>query len=77
MNQQPTNHHWNTPRWEGITRTYTPEDVARLSGTVRIEHTLARNGAEKLWQLAAKRVAMLLRWARSPATRQWRWRKPV
>ena len=51
MNQQPTNHHWNTPRWEGITRTYTPEDVARLSGTVRIEHTLARNGAEKLWQL--------------------------
>ncbi len=53
MNQQPTdhNHHWNTSRWEGITRTYTPEDVARLSGTVRIEYTLARNGAEKLWRL--------------------------
>ena len=53
MNQQPTNHnhHWNTARWEGITRTYTPEDVARLSGTVRIEHTLARNGADKLWRL--------------------------
>jgi isocitrate lyase len=53
MNQQPTdhNHHWTSSRWEGITRTYTPEDVARLSGTVRIEYTLARNGAEKLWQL--------------------------
>src|SRR6185312_11074054 len=53
MNQQPTshNHSWETSRWEGITRTYTPEDVARLSGTVRIEYTLARNGAEKLWQL--------------------------
>ena len=53
MNQQPTNHnhHWTSSRWEGITRTYTPEDVARLSGTVRIEYTLARNGAEKLWKL--------------------------
>jgi isocitrate/methylisocitrate lyase len=53
MNQQPTNqnHNWNSPRWDGITRAYTPEDVARLSGTVRIEYTLARNGAEKLWRL--------------------------
>ena len=47
MNQQPTNgnDHWNSSRWEGITRPYTPEDVARLSGTVRIDYTLARNGA--------------------------------
>jgi len=53
MNQQPTNHdqHWTSSRWDGITRTYTPEEVARLSGTVRIEYTLARNGAEKLWRL--------------------------
>ncbi len=39
------------PRWNGITRPYTPEDVARLRGTVRIEHTLARLGAERLWNL--------------------------
>ena len=51
MNQQPTNHRWNSSRWAGITRTYTPEDVDRLAGTVRIEYTLARNGAEKLWRL--------------------------
>jgi isocitrate lyase len=42
---------WNTQRWEGITRTYQPEDVARLRGTVHIEHSLARAGAEKLWAL--------------------------
>ena len=51
MNQQPTNHHWNTPRWKGITRPYTPADVDRLRGTVHIEHTLARMGAEKFWSL--------------------------
>jgi isocitrate lyase len=38
-------------RWDGIKRPYTPADVARLRGTVRIEHTLARLGAERLWQL--------------------------
>src|SRR6476620_9708662 len=38
-------------RWEGVKRTYTPEDVVRLRGSVQIEHTLARNGAEKLWNL--------------------------
>src|SRR5579883_3037954 len=45
------NHNWNSNRWSGITRTYTPEDVAKLSGTVRVEYTLARKGAEKLWRL--------------------------
>lgn len=39
------------PRWAGITRTYTTEDVVRLRGSVHIEHTLARLGAERLWQL--------------------------
>jgi len=39
------------PRWKGITRGYTAEDVERLSGTVRAEHTLARRGAEKLWKM--------------------------
>jgi isocitrate lyase len=39
------------PRWAGIQRGYTTEDVARLQGSVRIEHTLARRGAERLWSL--------------------------
>ncbi|OYD07345.1 isocitrate lyase [Paludifilum halophilum] len=38
-------------RWKGIERPYTPEDVLKLRGSVRIEHTLARRGAEKLWDL--------------------------
>jgi isocitrate lyase len=41
----------NDPRWKGITRPYTAEDVVRLRGTVLIEHTLARLGAERLWKL--------------------------
>src|ERR687886_226962 len=42
---------WRSPRWEGITRPYTAEDVARLRGSINIEHTLARMGAERLWKL--------------------------
>ncbi|HSK99677.1 MAG TPA: isocitrate lyase [Rubrobacteraceae bacterium] len=42
---------WATDRWAGITRPYSAEDVARLRGSVRIEHTLARLGAERLWRL--------------------------
>jgi isocitrate lyase len=38
-------------RWEGIERPYASEDVDRLRGTVRVEHTLARLGAERLWKL--------------------------
>ena len=41
----------SNPRWQGIKRPYQAEDVYRLRGTVTIEHTLARRGAEKLWQL--------------------------
>ena len=37
------------PRWKGITRNYTAEQVAELQGTVVEEHTLARRGAEILW----------------------------
>jgi isocitrate lyase len=41
---------WNIdPRWAGIIRPYAPEDVVKLQGSVRVEHTLARLGAEKLW----------------------------
>ena len=38
------------PRWHGIKRPYSAEDVVRLRGTIQIEHTLARRGAAKLWQ---------------------------
>ncbi|MGW5980308.1 isocitrate lyase [Bacillus mycoides] len=37
-------------RWKGVTRPYTAEDVIRLRGSIDIEHTLARYGAEKLWK---------------------------
>jgi len=40
-----------SPRWKGIQRGYSAEDVVRLRGTVHIEHTLARRGSEKLWKL--------------------------
>ncbi|WP_130177344.1 isocitrate lyase [Cryobacterium sp. SO1] len=39
------------PRWEGVRRDYTAEDVIALRGAVREERTLARRGAEKLWEL--------------------------
>jgi isocitrate lyase len=43
---------WRTnPRWTGIERPYTPGDVVRLRGSVRIDYTLARMGAERLWTL--------------------------
>jgi len=43
---------WATnPRWKGIKRDYSAEDVVRLRGSVLVEHTLARRGAEKLWKL--------------------------
>jgi isocitrate lyase len=41
----------SNPRWKGITRPYKAEDVVRLRGTVQVEHTLARLGAERLWDL--------------------------
>jgi isocitrate lyase len=40
----------NNPRWAGIERPYTAEDVVKLSGSVQIEYTLARLGAQKLWK---------------------------
>jgi len=50
------NHEWESnPRWNGVIRPYTYNDVDRLRGTVRIEYTLARLGAEKLWDLLHSR----------------------
>ena len=43
---------WQTdPRWRGITRPYRSADVERLRGSIVVEHTLARIGAERLWNL--------------------------
>ncbi len=41
----------NNPRWAGIKRDYTAEDVIKLRGPVREERTLAKRGAQKLWDL--------------------------
>ena len=41
---------WDTnPRWKNVKRDYSAEEVARLSGSVEIEYSLAKQGAEKLW----------------------------
>ena len=37
----------NNPRWTGVQRNYSAEDVVRLRGTVHVEHSLARHGAER------------------------------
>src|ERR1700678_2004845 len=51
-NHQTLEHIWATdPRWQGITRPYTEKDVKQLRGSLPIEHTLARAGAERLWKL--------------------------
>jgi isocitrate lyase len=43
---------WDSnPRWAGITRPYSVEEVDRLRGSIRIEYTLAQQGAERLWNL--------------------------
>ena len=43
---------WSTnPRWKGVQRTYSFADVKRLQGSLIVEHTLARRGADKLWRL--------------------------
>jgi isocitrate lyase len=52
--RQPDNmqQEWETSiRWQGIKRPYSVEDVVRLQGSVQIEHTLERRGAERLWLL--------------------------
>jgi isocitrate lyase len=40
----------NNARWTGVQRNYSADDVVRLRGTVQIEHSLARRGAERLWK---------------------------
>ena len=43
----------NNPRWQGIVRPYTPEDIWKIRGTVQLDHTLALKGSKKLWKLFA------------------------
>ncbi len=52
LNQTQLEKTWKTdPRWRGITRPYSAEDVVRLRGTIHIEYSLARLGAERLWDM--------------------------
>src|ERR1700733_12252697 len=51
MEQRYSTNNWDLPRWDGIIRTYSRKDVNRLRGTVRIEYSLARAGAERFWRL--------------------------
>ena len=52
MSATEMNREWkDAPRWSGIERPYTAEDVIRLRGSIHIEHTLARMGADRLWKL--------------------------
>jgi isocitrate lyase len=44
------------PRWKGLKRGYTAEDVVRLRGSLKVEYTLAKVGAEKLWKMVNERA---------------------
>jgi isocitrate lyase len=45
---------WETdPRWRGVERSYSAEEVVRLRGSMRVEHSIARRGAERLWEFLA------------------------
>ena len=50
---EATENKWVMPgaRWKDVVRPYTEKDVAKLRGTVKIEYSLARMGAERLWKL--------------------------
>ena len=49
-------HDWeNNPRWEGIERPHSAEEVVDLKGSVTVENTLAKLGAEKFWKHSYKR----------------------
>src|SRR6266704_3542088 len=46
------NQHWSSDaRWQGVERPYSSEDVVKLRGSIQVEHTLARLGAERMWWL--------------------------
>jgi len=50
--QDNLEHQWNNDlRWKGVNRPYSTQDVTKLRGSIQVEHTLARLGAERLWWL--------------------------
>ena len=52
---QNLNEEWsNNTRWQGVDRPYGAEDVNKLQGSLKVEHTLAKVGAERLWDLMQK-----------------------
>jgi isocitrate lyase len=52
LKERELEHMWAAdPRWNGVTRPYSASDVVRLRGTIHIEYSLARLGAERLWKL--------------------------
>ena len=59
MSQRPSlelSQSWKSdPRWQGIQRPYTAEKVLSLRGSIQVEHTLGRLGAERLWRLLTTR----------------------
>lgn len=61
--QDCISHDWaNNPRWKGVERPYTAADVLRLRGSIHIEHTLARLGAERLGNFSTPNPTFT-RWA--------------
>src|SRR5918992_4982917 len=53
-----TNHWRSSSRWKGVERPYSADDVIALRGSVGVEHTLARLGAERLWSLMTSRESV-------------------
>ena len=63
-------------RWADVERPYSAEDVVRLRGAVKIEYTLARLGAERLWRLLADASPTSAPWAPDRRPRRCRWCRP-
>ena len=63
-------------RWEGVQRPYSAKDVVRLQGAVKIEYTMARLGAERLWTLLHTEPYVRAL-ARRPGPRPCKWSRPV
>ena len=60
LNAESLKNDWdNNPRWKGITRNYSAEDVVSIRNSVDIKHTLAENGAQKLFENLNKKDCLL------------------
>ena len=61
------------PRWNGVVRDYSAEEVISLRGSVDVEYSLARQGAEKLWERLNSNSYTHTPWALSQAAKQSKW----